>query len=134
MAQFPSWMQREVGARSHQGPTEGQERSSRVFAICFDLMIDAIRAHYRGHETQAYHDIRRVLESHKFKHMQGSLYFSRPNGTAVDVFMAIKDIQETYPWFNKVVRDLRMFRIEENNDLMPLIGQQSLFPKKAANE
>jgi hypothetical protein len=33
-----------------------------------------------------------------------------------------------------VVRDLRMFRIEENNDLMPLVGQQDLFAKKAANQ
>lgn len=104
-----------------------------MFAISFDLIIDAIKAHYRGHETQAYHDIRRVLESHKFEHKQGSLYFSRPGGTAVDVFVAIQDLQRTYPWFAKVVRDLRMFRIEENNDLMPLIGQQDLFPK-AANE
>lgn len=136
MAQFPSWGRREAKARSYRGPDAGGEleRSSRVFAISFDLMIDAIRAHYRSHETQAYHDIRRVLESHNFTHMQGSLYFSRPNGTAVDVFVAIKDLQETFPWFDKVVRDLRMFRIEENNDLMPLIGQQKLFPKKAANE
>ena len=38
------------------------------------------------------------------------------------------------PWFAKCVRDIRMLRIEENNNLMPAIGQQQFDLGTAAAE
>jgi virulence-associated protein VapD len=35
--------------------------------------------------------------------------------------LAVQDLTRTYPWFAGAVSDIRMLRIEENNDLMPAI-------------
>lgn len=136
MTQFPSWVRR--GVRPYQGPDrrwdDDSGKGSRVYAIAFDLNTDALKTHYHGNtETAAYHDIRRVLEQHGFRHQQGSMYFGSSGMTAVHCFVAVQDIQKMYPWFARVVRDIRMLRIEEQNDLMPAIAQQDLFPRKAAN-
>jgi virulence-associated protein VapD len=50
--------------------------------------------------------------------MQGSVYFG-DEGTvnAVSTVVAVQEIAKELPWFSKVVRDIRMLRIEENNDL-----------------
>lgn len=104
-----------------------------MYAIAFDLSLDALRTHYKGHPTQAWHDVRRVLERHGFLHQQESVYFGTPNMTAVHCVVAVQDVQKTFPWFARVIKDIRMLRIEENNNLMPAIAQQDLFPK-AANE
>jgi virulence-associated protein VapD len=40
----------------------------------------------------------------------------------VKVVLAVQDLAQAYDWFNSlVVRDIRMLRIEENNDLNPAI-------------
>jgi virulence-associated protein VapD len=36
--------------------------------------------------------------------------------------MAVQAVQKRHTWFAKAVSDIRMLRIEENNDLMPAIG------------
>jgi virulence-associated protein VapD len=41
--------------------------------------------------------------------------------------MAVQAVQKRYPWFAKVLTDIRMLRIEEHNDLMPAIGELDLF-------
>ena len=104
-----------------------------MFAIVFDMSLDALRKHYPGNETGAWHAVRRVLEAHGFKHQQETVYFGTPGMTAVHCIIAVQDVQKIHPWFAKVVKDIRMLRIEENNDLMPAIAQQDLF-QKAANE
>jgi len=35
---------------------------------------------------------------------------------------SIQKLANLYPWFSTCVRDVRMLRIEENNDLKPAIG------------
>jgi virulence-associated protein VapD len=37
--------------------------------------------------------------------------------------MAALELGRTLPWFAASVRDIRMLRIEENNDLMPAVQQ-----------
>jgi virulence-associated protein VapD len=39
--------------------------------------------------------------------------------------MAAIDLAKQLPWFSVSVRDIRMLRIEELNDLMPAIQQNS---------
>jgi virulence-associated protein VapD len=138
MTQFPSWVRRPVRA-SYQGHNSGwgpasPEKGSRVYAIAFDLDTDALERHYHGTAWRnAYADIGRVLDQHGFRPQQGSVYFGAPHVTPVHCILAVQDIQKTYPWFAKAVKDIRMLRIEEDNDLMPAIAQQDLFQPKAAN-
>lgn len=92
-----------------------------MYAICFDLTTEALETYYPGADTRnAYGDIRRVLEELGFWNQQGSVYFSR-HKDPVAVWKAVDALQTRYDWFAKVVRDLKMLRIDEHSDLMPLL-------------
>lgn len=92
-----------------------------VYAIAFDMDIDQLRIHYGDPYNNAYLEIRRVLESHNFSWQQGSVYFGDASVTAATVMVAVIDLTHRLPWFAACVRDIRMLRIEELNDLMPVI-------------
>ena len=105
----------------------GFGRGERMYAITFDLDLDALKKNYPGNTpTQGYEDIGRVLGKYGFSRQQGSVYFGDKSVTPVVCVMAVQDVQKTHPWFVKVVGDIRMLRIEEHNDLMPAIAQQEL--------
>lgn len=98
-----------------------------MYAIAFDLEMEALKLHYPNSSyTNAYEDIRKVLETHGFSRQQGSVYFGNDTVTPVTCVLAVQDVQKVHPWFAKAVRDIRMLRIEEHNDLLPAIAQQEL--------
>lgn len=92
-----------------------------VYAIAFDMDIDQLRTHYGDPYNNAYVEIRRVLESHHFQWQQGSMYFGAASVTAASAMVAVIDLTTRLPWFAAAVRDIRMLRIEELNDLMPVV-------------
>jgi virulence-associated protein VapD len=92
-----------------------------VYAIAFDMDIEQLRVHYGDPYNNAYLEIRRVLEGHKFQWQQGSVYFGGPEVTAASVMLAVIDLTSRLSWFAASVRDIRMLRIEEMNDLMPVV-------------
>lgn len=92
-----------------------------VYAIAFDMDIEQLRVHYGDPYNNAYLEIRRVLETHSFAWQQGSMYFGGPAVTAASVMVAVIDLTAQLPWFAASVRDIRMLRIEELNDLMPVV-------------
>ena len=61
------------------------------------------------------------MEANHFNWQQGSVYFGDETINAVKCVMSIQKLANTYPWFSAYVKDVRMLRIEENNDLMPVI-------------
>lgn len=98
-----------------------------MYAIAFDLDQERLRNHYPSATyTNAYEDIGRVLGRFGFHRQQGSVYFGDEKVTPVVCVMAVQDIQKQYSWFNRCVSDIRMLRIEENNDLMPAIADWQL--------
>jgi virulence-associated protein VapD len=92
-----------------------------VYAIAFDMDVEQLRLHYGDPYNNAYVEIRRVLEDHQFQWQQGSVYFGGPPVTAASVMVAVIDLTTRLPWFAASVRDIRMLRIEELNDLMPVV-------------
>src|SRR5438045_4963868 len=92
-----------------------------VYAIAFDMDIEQLRSHYGDPYNNAYLEIRRILEQHQFQWQQGSVYFGGPAVTAATVMVAVIDLATQLPWFAAAVRDIRMLRIEELNDLMPVV-------------
>lgn len=94
-----------------------------MYAIAFDLDIEQLRVHYGDPYNNAYLEIRRVLEAHDFQWQQGSVYFGSPAVTAATVMVAVIDLTDRLPCFAASVRDIRMLRIEELNDLMPVVQQ-----------
>lgn len=97
-----------------------------MYAIAFDLDTRAAKEAL-GDETIAYKKIRGVLEAHGFEGQQGSLYFGRPDSTPVDCVLAVQEIDKRFSWFSRVVRDLRMLRVEEQNNLLPALSTELRF-------
>jgi virulence-associated protein VapD len=97
------------------------KREGVVYAIAFDMDIEQLRIHYGDPYNNAYVEIRRVLEGHNFLWQQGSVYFGGEEVTAATVMVAVIDLTTKLPWFAASVRDVRMLRIEELNDLMPVV-------------
>ncbi len=101
----------------------GLQPEGRVYAIAFDMDIESLRQHYGDPYNNAYLEIRRVLQRHGFNWQQGSVYFGGPEINAVTCVLAAIDLSRSLPWFAASVRDIRMMRIEEFNDLMPAVQQ-----------
>jgi virulence-associated protein VapD len=99
------------------------KRASTVYAIAFDMDIEQLRLNYGDPYNNAYLEIRRVFQRHGFSWEQGSVYFGGPEINAVSCVLAVQDVARTLTWFAASVRDIRMLRIEEMNDLMQVVQQ-----------
>lgn len=97
------------------------DRNTRVYAIAFDMDIELLRQSYGDPYNNAYGEIKKVLTSHGFTRQQGSVYFGNENVNAVTCVLAVQDLAKQLVWFPVAVRDIRMLRIEENNDLLPAV-------------
>jgi virulence-associated protein VapD len=95
----------------------------RMYAISFDLDLNALKRTYPGSaHTNAYFEIRRILGDEGFLWMQGSVYFGGDRIDAVTCVLAAQRLARELSWFTAAVRDIRMLRIEDNNDLGPAVG------------
>lgn len=94
-----------------------------MYAIAFDMDIESLRKNYGDPYNNAYLEIRKVLLGHGFTWQQGSVYFGGDKINAVTCVLAAIDVSRQLPWFALSVRDIRMLRIEELNDLMPAVQQ-----------
>ena len=93
-----------------------------MFAITFDMDTTALQASYQNPSWQnAYSDIGKTLREHGFNRQQGSVYFGDETVDAVRCVLATQALARNYVWFSNAVRDIRMLRIEDNNDLMPAV-------------
>jgi virulence-associated protein VapD len=108
-----------------EGLPTATRKEGRVYAIAFDMDIEQLQANYGDPYNNAYLEIRRVLQRHGFAWEQGSVYFGGSEVSAVTCVLAAMDLARTLPWFAASVRDIRMLRIEELNDLMPAVHQAS---------
>lgn len=92
------------------------------YAIAFDLDTKTLSETYGNPSCgNAYADIKKVLCEYGFERQQGSVYFGDEHVDAVKTVMAVQKLAKMYSWFSPSVRDIRMLRIEEDNDLMPAI-------------
>jgi len=102
-----------------------RRRVNRVYAIAFDL--DSASAerncgpNWRG---ICYAKIASVFAEYGFTRVQGSVYFGDETSDAVHCVMAVQAADSRFAWFAQSVRDLRMLRVDEDNDLMPAINNQ----------
>lgn len=99
----------------------GQSGKHPMYAIAFDMDIDLLKQHYGDPYNNAYGEIRKVLCKHGFNWQQGSVYFGDANVNAVTCVLAAMDVSASLAWFASSVRDIRMLRIEELNDLRPAV-------------
>jgi len=93
----------------------------RMYAVAFDLDTEILKQTYGDPPNNAYGEIKRFLLEKGFDWQQGSVYFGTDKINAVTCVLAITEMSKTLPWFAASVRDIRMLRIEEFNDLMPAL-------------
>ena len=101
-------------------------RSKRMYAISFDLDTATLQDTY-GSESwrNAYYDIKRTLLEYGFEWQQGSVYFGNATVTAITCVQATQALVRAYDWFAPSLRDIRMLRIEEQNDLMSVVVDET---------
>ena len=89
----------------------------------FDLDPDSLaKANPGQNYTNAYADIKNVLEPHGFEQQQGGVYFGNvAKVDAVICVLAAMDVAAKLPWLAPAIKDIRMLRIEDDTDLMPAI-------------
>ena len=108
--------------RLHEIPTIPKQ-GGRLYAITFDMDIESLKLNYGDPYNNAYGEIREVLQKQGFTWQQGSVYFGGESINAVTCVLAAIELARVLPWFAASVRDIRMLRIEEFNDLMPAVQQ-----------
>lgn len=91
-----------------------------MYAIVFDLDTQMLQQLYPNESWRnGYTDIRNYLTERGFEWMQGSTYFGDETVDAVKCVRIVQKLAARFEWFEGSVRDIRMLRIEEDNDLMP---------------
>ena len=92
------------------------------YAIAFDLKIDDLKQYYSSTTPgNAYTEIGAFLKHNGFSHQQGSLYFGDDTVDAVRCVLTVQQLSKKLSWLSQCVTDIRMLRIEDNNDLMPAL-------------
>jgi virulence-associated protein VapD len=104
--------------RFPDGIGHNRGRSGRMYAIVFDFDTQILEELYPSSSWRnAYTDVRTYLTQRGFDWKQGSVYFGNHTVDAVRCVRVVQKLAVRYPWFKASVRDIRMLRIEENNDL-----------------
>ena len=89
-----------------------------MYAVVFDLDTTLLAQLYHGNSSNnAFAEIRKYLTSRGFEWKQGSTYFGDQTVDAVRCVRVVQRLAVKYDWFTPCVKDVRMLRIEENNDL-----------------
>jgi virulence-associated protein VapD len=110
-------LSRSIGHNSRTGT-----RPPPMYAISFDLDSKVLETSYPTASWQnAYADIGRFLRERGFDRQQGSVYFGDDSIDVVRCQMTVQQLTVEFDWFAPSVRDIRMLRIEDNNDLMPAV-------------
>ncbi len=98
---------------------------SRANAITFDFDTSLLEQLSPSRSWRnACSDVRRFFEENGFENKQGSVYVALDDVDAVEGVALFQDLAETYDWFTPSLKDIRMLRIEENKDLMPILEKR----------
>ena len=111
--------------RQSPGIGHNYKRGGTMYAIVFDFDTDMLQQLYPNNSWRnAYTDVRSYLTARGFEWKQGSTYFGDDSIDAVRCVRIVQRLSAKYTWFKASVRDIRMLRIEENNDLTVALSDE----------
>ena len=93
--------------------------------ISFDLRQESLKRYYPQNPTQAYHDIRRFMESHGFEHRQSSVYVSLDKLTTLDVVSLTEQLAMALPWLSRCVNEIDVANIGAQHSLKKVLENAS---------
>ena len=99
-----------------------RRKAKRVYAIAFDLDTAKAEKLCGPNWRACYGKIGVLFTEFGFGRQQGSVYFGDETSDAIRCVMAVQEADRRFAWFSQTVKDLRMLRVDEDNDLMPAIG------------
>lgn len=99
-----------------------------MYAIIFSLDTEALRVNHPALPPwqEACVEIGRLLMDFGFVRQQGNVWFGEERVNAVTCVRTAQRLARELPWFAASVRDFRMLRIEDADDLHPAIGYSAL--------
>ncbi|MDR2639172.1 MAG: virulence factor [Helicobacteraceae bacterium] len=94
-----------------------------MYAVIFDINTDRLKENYidLNIANDVYGAIKKFMIANGFEWKQDSVYFGTERINAVTCVSAIQKLARELPSLANCVRDIRMLKIEENNDLMPAV-------------
>ena len=83
--------------------------------IVFDLDTKCLETHYHNSSWQnAYADIRRVLNKHRFNNIQGTVYLSEVGIRQAHGTIALQEIAIRFSWFEKCVSNVQFYDLADD--------------------
>ncbi len=105
----------------HDGSQDPATRPPSRYAICVELDPGVLAQVYGPSWQNAYADVSRFLAEHGFVRRYGTVYFGDDTIVAVHCMMVAQRLALAFDWFAPAASDVRMIRIEGNNDLRAAI-------------
>jgi len=83
--------------------------------IVFDLDTRCLEINYHNNSWQnAYSDIRRVLNRHKFNNIQGTVYLSEVGVRQAHGTLALQEVAIRFSWFDKCVANVQFYDLADD--------------------
>jgi virulence-associated protein VapD len=83
--------------------------------IVFDLDTKCLEQNYHNKSWQnAYNDIRRVLNIHRFNNIQGTVYLSEVGVRQAHGTLALQDVAIKFAWFEKCVSNVQFYDLADD--------------------
>lgn len=97
--------------------------TNRMCVVLIDIDQDLVQRHCPEYTLDgAYDALSKVLRLYGFTIRQGGFYFREDRFvTSFTGVLMVMDLVRRHPWFRNVVTDIRMLRVEEATDMMPVV-------------
>lgn len=83
--------------------------------IVFDLDTKCLEKNYHNNSWQnAYGDIRKVLNRHRFNNIQGTVYLSEVGVRQAHGTLALQEVAIKFPWFEKCVDNVQFYDLADD--------------------
>lgn len=83
--------------------------------IVFDLDTKCLERNYHNNSWQnAYADVRRVLNRHRFNNIQGTVYLSEIGVRQAHGTLALQDVAIKFAWFEKCVSNVQFYDLADD--------------------
>lgn len=102
------------------------------YLIILDIDPNYLTESYHKNIDEAYVCIRKTLENHGFRNIQGSVYIGDKGVGEAHATIAIQEVAYRYEWFNSYVSNIQFYRIENEFDAT-FISNRAHEAKQAAN-
>lgn len=83
--------------------------------IVFDLDTKLLEQHYHNASWRnGYADIQRILNQHKFRNIQGTVYLSARGVRQANGTLALQEVAIRLPWFDKCVSNVQLYDLADD--------------------